>query len=86
MIPLRDDIMSVGAVCFPEYLKQRKTPGNEFLTDTLRSIPAAWRRMQGAVAQQLAVDIDFLFPTRRRAHVHASGLRVTPATPTKTAK
>ena len=24
LIPLRDDVMSVGAVCFPEYLKQRR--------------------------------------------------------------
>ena len=28
LIPLRDDVMSVGAVCFPEYLKQRRNNSN----------------------------------------------------------
>jgi flavin-dependent dehydrogenase len=35
MIPLRDGTMSVGAVCRPEYLKQRKCPPQEYLLQTI---------------------------------------------------
>ncbi len=48
MIPLRDGAMSVGAVCFPEYLKTRKTKPETFLWDTLKLCPPAFERMQGA--------------------------------------
>ncbi|MBC7990066.1 MAG: tryptophan 7-halogenase [Luteimonas sp.] len=53
LIPLREDVMSVGAVCFPEYLKQRRgdneTRSNEaFLMETLRGTPSVWKRMQQA--------------------------------------
>jgi flavin-dependent dehydrogenase len=36
MIPLPDDVMSIGAVCRPAYLKQRKGKTAEFLLDTLK--------------------------------------------------
>jgi flavin-dependent dehydrogenase len=49
MIPLRDAVMSVGAVCRPEYLKQRKGRTVEFLLETLRQNPAAWTRLESAV-------------------------------------
>lgn len=58
LIPLRDDVMSVGAVCFPEYLKQRRGRNEEFLMQTLESTPSVWQRMEGA---------------RRVAPVHATG-------------
>lgn len=60
LIPLPDDVMSVGAVCFPEYLRQRNRNGRRdgqvdgsdrsaaFLMDTLQSTPSVWSRMQGA--------------------------------------
>jgi flavin-dependent dehydrogenase len=48
MIPLRDAVMSVGAVCRPEYLKQRKGRTVEFLLETLRQNPAAWTRLESA--------------------------------------
>ncbi|HWX65019.1 MAG TPA: NAD(P)/FAD-dependent oxidoreductase [Rhodanobacter sp.] len=48
MIPLPDGVMSVGAVCRPEYLKQRKGRTVEFLLDTLKRSPALWRRLQHA--------------------------------------
>ncbi|WP_426701817.1 NAD(P)/FAD-dependent oxidoreductase [Rhodanobacter sp. Col0626] len=48
MIPLPDGVMSVGAVCRPEYLKQRKGRTVEFLLDTLKQSPAMWQRMQHA--------------------------------------
>jgi flavin-dependent dehydrogenase len=48
MIPLRDDCVSVGAVCGPEYLKQRDVSKDEFLMRTLRGIPDVWKRMEHA--------------------------------------
>ncbi len=47
-IPLRDGVMSVGCVCWPEYLKQRKGRNEEFLMETLQRIPEAWNRMREA--------------------------------------
>lgn len=63
LIPLRDGVMSVGAVCFPEYLKQRRgdteARSNEaLLMQSLQSEPSVWRRMQHA---------------RRIAPVHVTG-------------
>ncbi len=48
LIPLRDDVMSVGAVCFPEYLKQRRGENEAFLMRTLESEPQVHQRMRGA--------------------------------------
>ena len=48
MIPLPDGVMSVGAVCRPDYLKQRKGRTLEFLRDTLMLSPALWRRVATA--------------------------------------
>ena len=48
MIPLPDGVMSVGAVCRPDYLKQRKGRTVEFLMDTLKENAGLWERMQGA--------------------------------------
>jgi flavin-dependent dehydrogenase len=58
LIPLRDDVMSVGAVCFPEYLKQRRGDNEAFLMRTLQATPSVWTRMQQA---------------ERVAPVHATG-------------
>ena len=48
MIPLPDGVMSVGAVCRPDYLKQRKGRTVEFLLDTLKLSPALWQRIEQA--------------------------------------
>ena len=48
MIPLPDEVMSVGAVCRPDYLKQRKGRTVEFLLDTVRRSPGMWRRLEHA--------------------------------------
>ena len=58
MIPLRGGVTSVGAVCTPEYLKQRRGDSEAFLHRTLDSVPAAAVRMRDAV---------------RVAPVHATG-------------
>ena len=48
MIPLPDGVMSVGAVCRPDYLKQRKGKTVDFLLATLQKSPGLWRRVQDA--------------------------------------
>ncbi len=48
MIPLKDGTVSVGAVCWPDYLKTRKTSVEEFLWETIRLCPAVEARMQNA--------------------------------------
>jgi flavin-dependent dehydrogenase len=48
MIPLPDGVMSVGAVCRPEYLKQRKGRTVEYLLDTLKQNSRLWQRMERA--------------------------------------
>ncbi|MDQ3040571.1 MAG: FAD-dependent oxidoreductase [Pseudomonadota bacterium] len=48
LIPLRGDVMSAGAVCFPDYLKQRRGETEAFLLRTLKSVPEIARRMRGA--------------------------------------
>jgi flavin-dependent dehydrogenase len=50
MIPLQDDIMSVGAVCYPEYLRTRKGSLDEFLQCTLAALAETKQRMAGATA------------------------------------
>ncbi|MEZ5460335.1 NAD(P)/FAD-dependent oxidoreductase [Dokdonella sp.] len=47
-IPLRDGLMSIGCVCWPEFLKQRKGSNEAFLMQTLQRMPEAWSRMQAA--------------------------------------
>ncbi len=48
LIPLRDGTMSVGAVCWPEYLKTRNCPPEEFLAKTLALSPQLAERMKDA--------------------------------------
>jgi flavin-dependent dehydrogenase len=48
MIPLPDGVMSIGAVCRPEYLKQRKGRSLEFLLETLNLSPGLQARIERA--------------------------------------
>ncbi|HEY2341321.1 MAG TPA: tryptophan 7-halogenase, partial [Steroidobacteraceae bacterium] len=48
MIPLPSGVMSVGAVCRPDYLKQRRGPTLEFLRATLQRNAGLWRRIEHA--------------------------------------
>ena len=47
-IPLADGSTSVGAVCWPPYLKSREKPLAEFFADTLALCPRLAERLQGA--------------------------------------
>lgn len=51
MIPLQNDIMSVGAVCQPTYLKTRTRSLDEFLAQTLNGIDEIRERMTDAHAE-----------------------------------
>ena len=50
MIPLHDNIVSVGATCTPDYLKTRKAAPLQFLLDTLALSSPAASRMENAEA------------------------------------
>ncbi|MEO8921923.1 MAG: NAD(P)/FAD-dependent oxidoreductase [Caldimonas sp.] len=47
-IPLTDGTTSVGAVCWPYYLKTRTKPLPEFFRDTIAACPALAARLEGA--------------------------------------
>ncbi|MEZ5651647.1 MAG: NAD(P)/FAD-dependent oxidoreductase [Burkholderiaceae bacterium] len=48
LIPLRDGTMSVGAVCWPEYLRSRQGSTEDFLWQTIRMNPGVADRMRAA--------------------------------------
>ena len=50
VIPLRDGVTSVGAVCWPEYLKTRRSDLDSFLQQTIALCPEVAERMRDAVA------------------------------------
>ncbi|MBK7264534.1 MAG: tryptophan 7-halogenase [Rubrivivax sp.] len=47
-IPLADGITSVGATCWPQYLKSRDKPLSEFFADTIAMSPELAERLRGA--------------------------------------
>ena len=48
LIPLKDGMMSAGCVCWPDYLKSRDKPLNEFLQQTLFLLPEVAERFKNA--------------------------------------
>ena len=67
MIPLPDGVMSVGAVCRPDYLKQRRGRTVEFLMETLQKNPALWRRLEQAelIDNEVRVTGNYSYDSRR---------------------
>jgi flavin-dependent dehydrogenase len=67
MIPLPDGVMSVGAVCRPEYLKQRKGRTVEFLLETLKLNPALWERLEHAnlIGDEVRVTGNYSYDSAR---------------------
>lgn len=66
MIPLPDGVMSVGAVCRPEYLKQRKGDAKTFLLDTLQLSLPLWSRLQHAelIGDEVRVTGNYSYDSR----------------------
>jgi len=54
-IPLADGSTSVGAVCWPQYLKSRSKPLPEFFADTIAMCPELSQRLAGATLVDNAV-------------------------------
>jgi flavin-dependent dehydrogenase len=67
MIPLPEGVMSVGAVCRPDYLKQRRSPPLEFLRATLQRSPGLWRRVEHAelIGDKVHVTGNYSYDSRR---------------------
>ncbi len=66
MIPLKDGLMSVGAVCFPEYLKTRDCPPEEFLQQTISMAPEVAERMKdSALAGEVSATGNFTYSSSR---------------------
>jgi len=67
MIPLPAGVMSVGAVCRPDYLKQRRGRTVEFLFDTLRKNAALWQRMEHAelIGNEVRVTGNYSYDSTR---------------------
>ena len=67
MIPLPEGVMSVGAVCWPSYLKQRHGSAAEFLLATLKRNPALWRRMESAqlIGDEVRVTGNYSYEAER---------------------
>ena len=55
-IPLADGSTSVGATCWPHYLKSRTKPLKDFFRDTIAMCPPLAHRLQGAVLIDDAVQ------------------------------
>src|SRR5258708_13725733 len=67
MIPRPGGVMSIGAVCRPDYLKQRKGRTREFLLDTLKRSPALWRRVERAelIGDEVRVTGNYSYDSTR---------------------
>jgi flavin-dependent dehydrogenase len=65
-IPLADGTTSVGAVCWPHYLKTRKTSPGQFLLDTIALCPALSERMRGTkLISPVTATGNYSYGTRR---------------------
>lgn len=66
MIPLPDGVMSVGAVCQPDYLKKRNGRSNEFFFDTLKQNSALWSRLKHAslIRDEVRITGNYSYDSR----------------------
>ena len=80
MIPLPSDVMSVGAVCRPDYLKQRRGRTEDFFFETLKLHPAVWKRVEEAklIDDEVRVTGNYSYDstTHRRSGLDAGGRRL----------
>ena len=66
MIPLRDEVTSVGAVCFPDYLKTRRNTPKDFLWDTINLSPGVQERMKNArLISEVQATGNYTYTSRR---------------------
>jgi flavin-dependent dehydrogenase len=67
MIPLPEGVMSVGAVCRPDYLKQRRGRTLDFLLATLQRNRALWARLEHAelIGNEVRVTGNYSYDSSR---------------------
>lgn len=66
MIPLPDGVMSIGAVCNPDYLRHRGEDVEGFFRATVQRNPHAWRRMQGGdLVSPVTATGNYSYSSRR---------------------
>jgi flavin-dependent dehydrogenase len=67
MIPLPDGVMSIGAVCRPAYLKQRKGKTVDFLLETLRNNDGVRKRIENAelIGEEVRVTGNYSYDSVR---------------------
>jgi flavin-dependent dehydrogenase len=67
MIPLPNGVMSIGAVCRPAYLKQRKGKTVDFLLDTLKQNEGIRRRIEHAelIGEEVRVTGNYSYDSTR---------------------
>src|SRR6202789_781649 len=67
MIPLPDGVMSIGAVCRPAYLKQRKGKTVDFLLETLRHNDGVRKRIEQAelIGDEVRVTGNYSYDSTR---------------------
>ena len=67
-IPLSDGATSVGAVCWPYYLKTRETSTEQFLLDTIKLCPALAERLRDAtLASPVTATGNYSYVAKRSA-------------------
>jgi len=68
LIPLRNGITSIGAVCSPRYLKSRKVSPEQFLHDTIALCPLLQARMRAALlASPVTATGNYSYQAERMA-------------------
>jgi len=66
VIPLTEDCTSIGAVCWPQYLKQRSGALEEFLWGALQSVPQLRGRLENArLTGHLTATGNYSYASRR---------------------
>lgn len=67
LIPLRNDVMSVGVVAGPDHFKQRHGDTNAFFFDMLKSNTAMWKRLENAslIDQRVRATGNYSYDARR---------------------
>ena len=70
-IPLSDGATSIGAVCWPYYMKTRKTDPAQFLLDTIALCPALSERLRNAkLASPVTATGNYSYEVERAAGRH----------------
>lgn len=70
-IPLADGATSIGAVCWPYYMKSRRTTPERFLLDTIALCPALTERLRDArLVSPVTATGNYTYSARRSSGEH----------------